>query len=81
MDDLKVTKLKFHDFCEHQGWLLLYDKITDKGSMVGYLLQNGIGIIGRFDLSGEFVLMVDATNAEINVEESGGAKSNWEEDE
>ena len=80
MDDLKCSKLKFHDFCEHQGWLLLFDEVNDKGSKTAYLLQNGEGIIARFDTNGEFVCLTDVTNYNISLEDAE-TESAQEDDE
>jgi len=35
METLLCNKLQFHTFCERQGWLLLFDKMTDNESTVG----------------------------------------------
>ena len=80
MDTLKCPKLKFHDFAEHQGWLLLYDKMTEEGSKVSYLLQSGTGIVAWFNENGEISHMTDGTNAGISVEEKQD-ESNLEEDD
>jgi len=84
VDDLKCSKLSFHNFAEHQGWLLLYDKMTEEGSEVGYLLQDGESLICGFDTDGNFFRMTDVTNASITVETNNhGSKSdfNFEEDD
>jgi len=66
MNTLKCSKYQFHTFAEHQGWLLLFDKMTDDKSEVGYLLQNGSSIYAVF-FNGLFDHMYDTANAEINV--------------
>jgi hypothetical protein len=66
METLKCTKLQFHTFAEHQGWLLLFDKMTDDKSEVGYLLQTG-GVIFAVYIDGLFDHMNDTTNATIAV--------------
>ena len=66
METLKCNKLSFHTFCERQGWLLLFDKMTDTKSEVGYLLQTGSSIFAVF-IDGLFDHMNDTTAATIAV--------------
>ena len=66
MDILLGTKLQFHTFAERQGWLLLFDKMTDNKSEVGYLLQSGSSIFAVF-IDGVFDHMNDTTAATIAV--------------
>ena len=66
MDLLACNKLQFHTFAEHQGWLLLFDKMTDNKSEIGYLLQTGSSIYAVF-IDGLFDHMNDNTNASISV--------------
>jgi hypothetical protein len=51
---------------ERQGWLLLFDKMTDTKSEVGYLLQTGSSIFAIF-IDGLFDHMNDNTNASLSV--------------
>ena len=84
MDAKLCPKFQFHSFAEHQGWLLLYDKMTEEGSEVGYLLQNGESLFCGFDTDGNFFRMTDVTNASITVDtKENGSKSdfNFEEDD
>lgn len=67
MDTLKCTKHSFHTFCEHQGWLLLFDKINEDKSEVGYLLPTGSVIFTVFDTEGNFNHMNNITNAFISI--------------
>jgi hypothetical protein len=66
MDTLLCSKNSFHTFAEHQGWLLLFDKMTDEKSEVGYLLQAGSSILAVFT-DGEFDHMNDTTNVSLSV--------------
>ena len=66
MDILLCPKNSFHTFAEHQGWLLLFDKMTDNKSEVGYLLQSGSSIFAVF-MDGLFDHMNDNTAATISV--------------
>ena len=66
MDTLLCNKYSFHNFAEHQGWLLLFDKMTDDKSEVGYLLQSGSSIFAVF-IDGEFDHMNDTTAATLEV--------------
>lgn len=66
MDTLLCSKLSFHTFCEHQGWLLLFDKMTNDKSEVGYLLQNGSAIFAVF-INGSFDHMNDNSNSTLSV--------------
>ena len=66
MEVLKCNKYQFHNFAEHQGWLLLFDKMTDTKSEVGYLLQTGSSIFAVF-IGGLFDHMNDTTAATIAV--------------
>ena len=66
MNTLLCNKLQFHNFAEHQGWLLLFDKMTDNKSEVGYLLQSGSSIFAVF-IDGLFDHMNDNTNASLSV--------------
>ena len=66
MDILTCSKHAFHVFAEHQGWLLLFDKMTDNKSEVGYLLQTGSSIFAVFT-DGLFDRMNDSSNAAIAV--------------
>ena len=66
MDTLLCNKNSFHNFAEHQGWLLLFDKMTDSKSEVGYLLQSGSSIFAVF-IDGLFDHMNDNTAATISV--------------
>ena len=66
MDTLLCSKNSFHTFAEHQGWLLLFDKMTEDKSEVGYLLQNGSSIFTVF-FNGLFDHMNDNSNATISV--------------
>ena len=66
MDILLCSKNSFHTFAEHQGWLLLFDKMTDDKSEVGYMLQTG-GVIFAVFLNGLFDHMNDTTNAFLSV--------------
>ena len=68
MDTLKCTKLQFHTFGEKQGWLLLFDKVNDSGSEIGYLLPSGSTIYAHFDIDGYFEHLNDNCNATIEVE-------------
>jgi len=67
METLLCSKNSFHNFAEHQGWLLLFDKMTDTKSEVGYLLQNGSCIFAVF-INGLFDGMNDTANATLNVD-------------
>ena len=66
MDTLRCAKHSFHTFCEHQGWLLLFDKVSEDKSEVGYMLQSG-GVIFAVFIDGNFDHMNDTTNAYISV--------------
>ena len=66
MNTLLCSKNAFHVFAEHQGWLLLFDKMTDTKSEVGYLLQTGSSIFAVF-IDGLFDHMNDNTNASLSV--------------
>ena len=66
MNTLFCSKHSFHTFAEHQGWLLLFDKMTDDKSEVGYMLQTGSVIFAVF-ANGEFDHMSDTTNASLSV--------------
>jgi uncharacterized membrane protein required for colicin V production len=66
METLLCSKHSFHIFAEHQGWLLLFDKMTDNKSEVGYLLQTGSSIFTVF-IDGLFDHMNDNTNASLSV--------------
>ena len=66
MNTLLCSKNAFHVFAEHQGWLLLFDKMTDTKSEVGYLLQTGSSIFAVF-IDGLFDHMNDTTAATIAV--------------
>ena len=66
MEILLCNKLQFHTFAERQGWLLLFDKMTDNKSEVGYLLQSGSSIFAVF-IDGLFDHMNDNTAATISV--------------
>ena len=66
MNTLLCSKNSFHVFAEHQGWLLLFDKVNDDKSEVGYLLQNGSSVLAAF-IDGEFDNMNDITLANISV--------------
>ena len=67
MNTLLCTKHSFHVFAEHQGWLLLFDKMTDTKSEVGYLLQTGSCIYAVF-MDGVFEHMSDNSNATLSVD-------------
>ena len=67
MNTLLCSKNSFHVFAEHQGWLLLFDKMTDEKSEVGYLLQNGSCIFAVF-FNGLFDHMNDNTLATLSVD-------------
>jgi len=67
MDTLKCNKYQFHTYAEKQGWLLLYDKPTDTGSEIAYLLQRGETIFAVFNIDGYFDHMNDTCNATIGV--------------
>ena len=66
METLLCNKYSFHTFAERQGWLLLFDKMTDNKSEVGYMLQTG-GVIFAVFIDGEFDHMNDTTNASLSV--------------
>jgi hypothetical protein len=66
MEILLCSKHSFHVFAEHQGWLLLFDKMTDNKSEVGYMLQSG-GVIFAVFIDGLFDHMNDTTNACLSV--------------
>ena len=66
METLLCNKLQFHTFCERQGWLLLFDKMTEDKSEVGYMLQGG-GVIFAVFINGLFDHMNDTTNASLSV--------------
>ena len=66
MNTLLCSKNAFHVFAEHQGWLLLFDKMTDTKSEVDYLLQTGSSIFAVF-IDGLFDHMNDTTAATIAV--------------
>ena len=68
MDTLKCNNYQFHTFGEKQGWLLLFDKVNDNGSEIGYLLPDGSTISANFDIDGYFDHMNDTCNATIGVE-------------
>jgi hypothetical protein len=67
MDTLKCTKLQFHTFAEKQGWLLLFDEVSDTGSKIGYMLPSGSTIFVVFDTDGNFDHMNDTTAATIEI--------------
>lgn len=67
METLLCNKLQFHTFAEHQGWLLLFDKMTEDKSEVGYLLQSGSVIFTVFDIEGNFDRMNDTANTFISI--------------
>lgn len=56
---MKCHKSKFAAFAEKQGWLELYDTLNDKGSEMGYLLQDGASITAYFDESANFRCLTD----------------------
>ena len=66
METLLCNKYSFHTFAERQGWLLLFDKMTDNKSEVGYLLQSGSSIFAVF-IDGLFDHMNDTTAATLEV--------------
>jgi hypothetical protein len=66
MNTLLCSKNAFHVFAERQGWLLLFDKMTDNKSEIGYLLQTGSSIFAVF-IDGLFDHMNDTTAATIAV--------------
>jgi hypothetical protein len=68
METLKCNKYSFHTFCERQGWLLLFDKMSEDKSEVGYLLPSGAAIFTVFDTEGNFDHMNDTTTATISVD-------------
>jgi hypothetical protein len=67
MDTLLCNKLTFHTFAERQGWLLLFDKVSEDKSEIGYLLQDGGTIFATFNVDGNFDHMNDTRNATIGV--------------
>ena len=67
MNTLLCSKNAFHVFAEHQGWLLLFDKMTDTKSEVGYLLQTGSCIYAVF-MDGVFNGMNDNSNTTLSVD-------------
>lgn len=68
METLKCTKLQYHTYAEKQEWLLLFDKPTETGSEIAYLLQHGETILAVFDIDGYFEHLNDNCNATIEVE-------------
>jgi len=74
METLRCSKNSFHAFAEKQNWLLLFDKVSDSGSEIGYLLPSGSTILVVFDTDGNFDRMNDTTAAtiEINPNENRG---------
>jgi len=67
--DMKCTKSKFADYAEKQGWLELYDRVTDKGSEIGYILQDGCSITAYFDHEANFRFLNDAQNVGMSAED------------
>ena len=67
METLKCTKLQFHTFAEKQGWLLLFDEVSDTGSKIGYMLTSGSTIFVVFDTDGNFDNMDDTTGATLEI--------------
>jgi hypothetical protein len=68
MNTLLCSKNSFHTFCERQGWLLLFDKVNDEKSEIGYLLPSGAAIFTVFDTEGNFDHMSDTTTSTISVD-------------
>ena len=66
METLLCNKYSFHTFAERQGWLLLFDKMTDNKSEIGYLLSTGSSIFAVF-IDGLFDHINDTTAATIAV--------------
>ncbi len=79
-EPIKCSKYKFHDFCERQGWLLLYDTITEEKSSICYLLQDGNAIVADFDTIGEFKALTDITNCRVAVDRDSNDTKDGEEE-
>jgi hypothetical protein len=66
--EMKCHKSTFAAFAENRGWLELYDKPNNKGSEMGYLLQDGSSLTVYFNQDAEFRALNDVANVCMNAD-------------